>query len=128
MSEPDIVLQVVGQLRQDLRDLDRKLDQTVDGLTELKTAQRVHGITLERVLAQTTETNGRVTKLEGRVDSIERRDIREDGIEDGKRAQREAYRTAVVRAWDAIWSPAGRVIGAVALLATGWTLREVWPW
>lgn len=122
MSEPDsIVLQVLAELR-------KAVDQTVAGLAELKTAQRVHGVTLERVLAQTTETNGRLRKAEGRLDQIERREIREDGIEDGRREQREEYRAVVTRAWGAIWSPAGRVAGAVALLLTGWTLREVWPW
>lgn len=128
MSEPDIILQVVGQLREDMRDLDRKIDQTVHGLSEVRENQRVANATLDQVLRQTTLTNGRVGVLEERVDLIERREIREDGIEDGKRAQRDAYRSAVGVAWKAIWSPAGRIVGALALLTAGWTAREMWPW
>lgn len=127
MSETDIILQVIGQLRSDLGELGSKLDTTVAGLGEVKTAQRVHGLTLERVLEQTTKTNGRVASLEDRVDLIERRAIRDQGIEDGKREQREAYRSTVTRAWDLLWSPMGKAVGAVALMLTGWTLREVWP-
>lgn len=128
MSETDIILQVIGQLRSDLGELGSKLDTTVAGLGEVKTAQRVHGVTLQRVLEQTTKTNGRVAALEDRVDLIERREIREDGYEDGKREQRDAYRSAVGVAWKAIWSPAGRIVGALALLTAGWTAREMWPW
>lgn len=122
MSEPDsIVLQVLAELRS-------AVDQTVNGLAELKATQRVHGNTLDRVLAQTTETNGRLRKAEGRLDQIERREIREDGLADGRAEQRQAYRSAVTRAWGLVWSPMGKGAGAVALLLTGWTLREVWPW
>ena len=122
MSEPDsIVLQVLAELRM-------AVDQTVAGLAELKATQRVHGITLDRVLAQTTKTNGRVDALETAVDMIERREIREDGIDDGRAEQREAYRSAVTRAWGLVWSPMGKGAGALPLLLTGWTLREVWPW
>ena len=128
MSEPDIILQVVGQLREDMRDLDRKIDQTVHGLSEVRENQRAAAATLGQVLRQTTLTNGRVGVLEDRVDLIERREIREDGIEDGKRAQRDAYRSAVGGVWKAIWSPAGRIVGALALLTAGWTAREMWPW
>ena len=122
MSEPDsIVLQVLAELRS-------AVDQTVNGLAELKATQRVHGNTLDRVLAQTTETNGRLRKAEGRLDQIERREIREDGLADGRAEQRQAYRSAVTRAWGLVWSPMGKGAGALALLLTGWTLREVWPW
>ena len=122
MSEPDsIVLQVLAELRS-------AVDQTVNGLAELKATQRVHGNTLDRVLAQTTETNGRLRKAEGRLDQIERREIREDGIADGRAEQRQAYRSAFARAWKLIWSPMGKGAGALALLLTGWTLREVLPW
>lgn len=122
MSEPDsIVLQVLAELRS-------AVDQTVNGLAELKATQRVHGNTLDRVLAQTTETNGRLRKAEGRLDQIERREIREDGLADGRAEQRQAYRSAVTRTWGLVWSPMGKGAGAVALLLTGWTLREVWPW
>ena len=88
----------------------------------------MHGNTLDRVLAQTTETNGRLRKAEGRLDQIERREIREDGIADGRAEQRQAYRSAFARAWKLIWSPMGKGAGALALLLTGWTLREVLPW
>ena len=122
MSEPDsIVLQVLAELR-------KAVDQTVEGLGELKATQRVHGFTLDRVLAQTTKTNGRVDALEEAVDLLERREIREDGIADGRAEQRQAYRSAVTRAWGLVWSPMGKGAGALALLLTGWTLREVWPW
>lgn len=122
MSEPDsIVLQVLAELR-------KAVDQTVEGLGELKATQRVHGFTLDRVLAQTTKTNGRVDALEEAVDLLERREIREDGIADGRAEQRQAYRSAVTRAWGLVWSPMGKGAGALALLLTGWTLREVLPW
>lgn len=121
MSEPDsIVLQVLAELR-------KAVDQTVEGLGELKATQRVHGFTLDRVLAQTTKTNGRVDALEEAVDLLERREIREDGLADGRAEQRQAYRSAVTRTWGLVWSPMGKGAGAVALLLTGWTLREVWP-
>lgn len=133
MSDPDsIILQVFAEWRHSFDErldaMGKSLDQTVHGLAELKTAQRVHGVTLERVLAQTTATNGRMTAAEHRLDAIERRAIRDQGIEDGKREQREAYRSTVTRAWDLLWSPMGKAVGAVALMLTGWTLREVWPW
>lgn len=132
MSETEIILQVFAEWRQSfdkrLDEMGQAIDQSVAGLAELKTAQRVHGITLDRVLAQTTKTNGRVDALESAVDLIERREIRADGIEDGKREQREAYRSAMTRAWGLLWSPMGKGAGALALLLTGWTLREVWPW
>lgn len=133
MSDPDsIILQVFAEWRHSFDErldaMGKSLDQTVHGLAELKTAQRVHGLTLQRVLEQTTKTNGRVAALEDRVDLIERREIREDGYEDGRREQRQAYAAAMARAWRMLWSPAGRVLGGVLLLAAGWTLREVWPW
>lgn len=133
MSDPEsIILQVFAEWRQSfdrrLDELGKALEQTVHGLAELKSAQRVQGVTLDRVLAQTTATNGRMTDAERRLDAIERQDIWEKGIADGRAEQRQAYRSAVTRAWRLVWSPAGRVVGGVALLMTGWTLREVWPW
>lgn len=133
MSDPDsIILQVFAEWRHSFDErldaMGKSLDQTVHGLAELKTAQRVHGVTLERVLAQTTATNGRMTAAEHRLDAIERQNVREQGIADGRAEQRRAYRSAVARTWGLVWSPLGKGAGAVALLLAGWTLREVWPW
>lgn len=122
MSEPDsIVLQVLAELR-------RSVDQTVSGLGEMKATLRLHGATLDRVLVQTTKTNGRVDALEDRVDMIERRELREASIADGREQQREAYRSTVTRALELVWSPLGKGAGALALLLAGWAIRGFWRW
>lgn len=121
MSEESIILQVLAQFRNDVAEL-------TSAVGEVK-AELV-GVTLQmsHIVNRMDIANGRTSKLEDRVDLIERREIREDGIEDGRREQREAYAAAASRAWTLLWTPAGRVIGGALLLATGWTLREVWPW
>lgn len=128
MSEIDIILQVLRQFREDFSGLSGKVDQTVAGLGEVRENQRAASATLDAVLRQTTLTNGRVTILEGRADSIERREIREDAIADGRREQRAEYLGWMGRLWVAVWSTPGRIAGAVALLSAGWTIREMWPW
>ncbi|MCZ7599986.1 MAG: hypothetical protein M5U09_22760 [Gammaproteobacteria bacterium] len=121
MSEESIILQVLAELR-------HAVDRTVAGLGEVRADQKAQGATLERVLVQTTQTNGRVGSLEERVELIERREIREDGIEDGKAAKSAEYRSRLTRAWSLIWSPMGKGAGALGLLLAGWTLHQVWPW
>lgn len=121
MSEESIILQVLAQFRNDVAEL-------TSAVGEVK-AELV-GVTLQmsHIVNRMDIANGRTSKLEDRVDLIERRAIRDQGIEDGKREQRQAYRSAVTRGWDLLWSPMGKAVGAVALMLTGWTLREVWPW
>ena len=134
MSETEIILQVLRQFREDFSGLAGKVDQTVAGLGEVRENQRAASATLDAVLRQTTLTNGRVSGLEDRVDGIERREIREDARADGRREQREAYWRWTHSLWEAAWSTPGRIVGALALLSAGWTLREmaslgeVWPW
>jgi len=134
VSEIDIILQVLRQFREDFSGLSGKVDQTVAGLGEVRENQRDASATLAAVLRQTTLTNGRVSILEGRADSIERREIREDAIADGRREQRAEYLGWMGRLWAAVWSTPGRIVGAVALLSAGWTIREMaslgemWPW
>lgn len=121
MSDESIILQVLGQFRADV-------DKLTSAVGEVK-AELV-GVTLQmaHIVQRMDVANGRTGKLEARVDAIERHAIHADGVADGKREQREAYRSAVTRVWGLAWSPMGRVIGGLALLMTGWTLREVWPW
>ena len=134
MSETEIILQVLRQFREDFSGLAGKVDQTVAGLGEVRENQRAASATLDAVLRQTTLTNGRVSGLEDRVDTIERREIREDARADGRREQREAYWRWTHSLWEAVWSTPGRIVGALALLSAGWALREmaslgeVWPW
>jgi hypothetical protein len=134
MSETEIILQVLRQFREDFSGLAGKVDQTVAGLGEVRENQRAASATLDAVLRQTTLTNGRVSGLEDRVETIERREIREDARADGRREQREAYWRWTHSLWEAVWSTPGRIVGALALLSAGWTLREIaslgelWPW
>lgn len=136
MSDPDsIILQVFAEWR---RSFDTRLDtmgqaieQAVNGLGEIKASQRVQGFALDRVLEQTTATNGRVVALEDRVETIVHRNLRLDSIQEGKAELREEYHGKIRRFWSVVWSPAAKVLAAITLLTAGFTLsqiREVWPW
>lgn len=127
MSEESIILQVLGQFRADV-------DKLTSAVGEVK-AELV-GVTLQmaHIVQRMDVANGRTGKLEARVDAIERHAIHADGVADGKREQREAYWRWTHSLWEAVWSTPGRIVGALALLSAGWTLREmaslgeVWPW
>lgn len=128
MSEEQLILSLLERL-------ELQSERTIDRLTAIETRQegmRVELVGVNRRLDMANErmdvANHRTSKNEARLDAIERRHLVDDGIADGRAEQRQAYLSAVTRAWRLVWSPAGRVIGGVALLMTGWTLREVWPW
>jgi hypothetical protein len=132
MSEMEIILGLLQRL--DLR-VEEQTERTIARLTAIETRQegmRVElvGVNLRLDIGneRMDVANGRVTKGEARLDAIEHREIREDGIADGKAEQRQAYRARLTRAWSLVWSPMGKGAGALALLLTGWTLHQVWPW
>lgn len=128
MSEQQLILSLLERL-------ELQSERTIDRLTAIETRQegtRVELVGVNRRLdvanERMDEANHRTSKNEARLDAIERRHLVDDGIADGRAAQRQAYRSAFARAWKLIWSPMGKGAGALALLLTGWTLREVWPW
>lgn len=128
MSENQLILSLLERL-------ELQSERTIDRLTAIETRQegmRVELVGVNRRLdlgnERMDEANHRTSKNEARLDDLERRDIRKVGIEDGRADQRADYRRRVSRVWGLVWSPMGKGAGALALLLTGWTLREVWPW
>jgi len=128
MSEDQLILSLLERL-------ELQSERTIDRLTAIETRQegmRVELVGVNRRLDTANErmdvANGRTSKAEARLDELERWEIREDGIADGKAEQRDAYHQRLTRAWALLWSPMGKGAGALALLLTGWTLRELWPW
>ena len=128
MSEDQLILSLLERL-------ELQSERTIDRLTAIETRQegmRVELVGVNRRLDTTNErmdvANHRTSKHAARLDDLERRDIRKIGIEDGKAEQRDAYHRRLTRAWSLVWSPMGKGAGALALLLTGWTLRELWPW
>lgn len=132
MDPAQAIMQVFAEWRhsfdENVRDLRTAVADAAAGVAEVRANQKAASVVLDQVLRQTTLTNGRVTILEGRADSLERREIRDDAIADGRREQRAEYLGWMGRLWAAVWSTPGRIAGAVALLSAGWTIRDLWPW
>lgn len=114
-----------------LAELSRRVDGVYDGMGEIKREIVAASFTGQQTLAQATKTNGRLTKLEARMDEHDDWHVVQDATAKGRRAQREDDFAALNQVRDVIgdYIPLAFAValgvGSTLLFVFGW---DVWPW